>query len=352
MGLAKELSHAPRDWLRKVRKHARQLRPARTVPVDGNLKLPHFASLGALGHVPQAARGRLLQCLLSSRFAPARPATAEVCEIASLGDYRSAYARLAILLDRSGATPAPGELEFLEAVTNRPRRYEGTVGPADYLFLTACISILAPRRVIELGTLTGFSAGIIAAALQRKSHQHDASWVDTIDLEAKCPIDETRPTGFEIAEAFPELASRIRLHVPHDASVVSRLAERAELELVFIDAGHAHPHPLLDLLQLAPYVRGGGWVILHDIQLGTMGRKWKEADQPCPRGAPFGVEWLFDFCPFRKISGGNIGAIQMPEDKSELIPFALRLMTLPSEVAEPAADCLRRAILKSFAELL
>ncbi len=269
-----------------------------------------------------------------------------------MGDYPSAYARLASVLGRSGTTPAPGEMEFLESVVNRPSRYEGTIGPGDYFFLTAFISILAPPRVVELGTLTGFSAGIIAAALQRRSDLHDATWVDTIDLKPKCPIDETRPTGFEIAEAFPEFASLVRLHVPHDASFVRQLAKRAELELVFIDAGHAHPHPLLDLLQLAPYVRGGGWMIFHDIQLGTMGRKWREADQACPWGAPFGVEWLFDFCPFRKISGGNIGAIQVPHDKGELIPFALRLMTLPFEVAGKGADCMRRAILESFAELL
>ncbi|HEV3148042.1 MAG TPA: class I SAM-dependent methyltransferase [Chthoniobacterales bacterium] len=90
---------------------------------------------------------------------------------------------------------------------------------------------------------------------------------------AQCAANRTRPTGFEIAELFPELVSMIHLHTPADSSVVSQLAGRDELELAFIDADHRHPLPLLDLLRLAPCVRGNGWILLHDIQLGTIGRK-------------------------------------------------------------------------------
>ena len=256
------------------------------------------------------------------------------------------------MLGRSGASPPAGELEFLQSLLDRPTRYPGTIPPADYLFLTAFVSILAPRRVIEIGTLTGFSAAIIAAALRRRHPEDNASWVDTIDVKAICPVDEARPTGFEVAESFPELASAVRVHVPHDSSIVRELAQRDELELVFIDNGHSHPQPLLDLLRLAPFVRSGGWMVLHDIELGTCGRNAAEAGQAFPHGTPYGAEWLFSYWPFRKISGGNIGAVQLPHDKSALVPFALRLMSMPFEISEGGARAMRRSLYQTFAELL
>jgi predicted O-methyltransferase YrrM len=283
-----------------------------------------------------------------SASAPA-PST-EVCEINSLAEFESGYARLAVMLGRAGKTPPPGELEFLRAMVNRPPRYLGTISAADYFFLTAFISILAPQRVVEIGTLTGFSGAIIAAALRRQPGEE--RWVDTIDLRAKCFIDETRPTGFDIAESFPELASMIRLHIPHDSAVVSKLAQPDELEVAFIDASHLHPFPLLDLLRLAPYTRDGGWIVLHDIQLGTMGRKAKGTDETLRWGAADGAEWLFESWPFRKISGGNIGAVQLPNEKSALIPFALRLMSRPYEIKGGSAQAVHRELHRSFEALV
>src|SRR5207244_870773 len=135
---------------------------------------------------------------------------------------------------------------------------------------------------------------------------------------------------------------------PHDCSIVSELAERDELEIVFIDADHRHPAPLLDLLRLAPYMRRGGWSVLHDIRLGTIGRAASEAGHTSRWGTAYGAEWLFDCWPFRKISGGNIGAIQLPDEKSELVPFALRLMSLPFEIEDKRARGARRALHRSF----
>jgi hypothetical protein len=165
-------------------------------------------------------------------------------------------------------------------------------------------------------------------------------------------IDETRSTGFEIIELFPELASMIRLHIPHDSSIVSELAERDELEFVFIDADHRHPMPLLDLLRLAPYMKPGGWILLHDTRLGTMGREASKNSPTSSWVTAHGPEWLFDYWPFRKISGGNIGAIQLPDDKRVLIPFALRLMSMPFEIEDRHERTIRRAVHRTFERLI
>jgi predicted O-methyltransferase YrrM len=343
----RELSHAARDWLRKLRKTGRAFFKIDQAAA-AIVRLPIVILLVAVRSAPRGYRLKIFRRSITSLFAPPSAEPVEVCEINSLADFDSAYARLATMLGKTGKTPSAGELTFLESIGKRRIYYRGTIGPSDYLFLTAFISILEPQRVVEVGTLTGFSAGVIAAALRRR---HGPSWVDTIDINAECAIDRTRRTGFEIAELFPDLLSMIRLHIPCDSSFASQIARRDEVRIVFIDADHRHPRPLLDLLRLTPYVQSGGWILLHDIQWGTIGHRAVEAGQTLRWGASYGAEWLFERWPFRKISGGNIGAVQLPEHKSKLIPFALRMMSIRLETTEKQARSVRRAVYESLAAL-
>jgi predicted O-methyltransferase YrrM len=348
----RELSHAARDWLRRIRKLLTRLFFTPAIRRDRRLRLPPGILLDAVRNAPEGRRRRLLHHIRAARSVMFPHVSAELCEINSLANFERAYTDLAAKLGRAGKTVPPDELEFLRSVVSRRRMYYPmTIGVRDYLFLTAFISILAPARVIEIGTLTGFSAAIIAGALRRQHRENTAVWVDTIDIRPDCAIDETRPTGFEINESFPELASMIRLHVPHDSSVVSNLVKRDELEVAFIDGDHRHPMPLLDLLRLAPYMRSGGWIILHDLGLGTTGQKSTQTGQGI-RVTPSGPEWLFVHWPFRKISGGKIGAVQLPDEKAALIPFALRLMSIPFETTGRTARMARRGLYESFAELI
>ena len=316
------------------------------------MKISLSQCLSIIRDAPRGYRGRLARRLLGSFPDLPQASTAEDCEFTSLVDYQKDYARLATLLGREGKTPPAGEEEFLHSMIHRSPSYRGSIGIGDYFFLTAFVSILAPQRVIEIGTLTGFSAAIIAAALGRQHGQGSGAVVDTIDAFSQCIIDETRPTGFEIQTLIPDFASMVRLHVPHDATFVAELARPNELEIVFIDADHRHPSVLRDVLSVAPYIRTGGWVILHDIQLGTMGRQMKERGESLPQATPFGAEWLFDRWPFRKFSGGQIGAIELPLRKDVIIPFALELMQAPFEVTGKSAQRIRRALYASFADLL
>jgi predicted O-methyltransferase YrrM len=347
----RELSHVLRDALRKMRKSVRRsLRVDRAIAAV--LRRPHVILIGAIRHAPTRSRMRILRHGIQSLAAASRRKAVELCKISSLAEFESRYAHLAEILGHAGKTPAPGEVEFLASIAQRRKYYPGAIAPDDHFFLTAFVSVLAPRRVVEIGTLGGFSAGIIAATLARQHRTAGASWVDTIDIHAQCAADRTRPTGFEIAELFPELVSMIRLHVPHDASFLVQLSRRHELEIAFIDADHRHPQPLLDLLRLAPFVRGGGWIVLHDIQLGTITRERIEAGQITGWEPIYGAEWLFDRWPFRKIGGGNIGAVQLPEQTRALIPFALRMMSIRFETAEKQARPTRRALYESLGQLV
>lgn len=315
-----------------------------------------------------APSGRRLEVIQKIKHACANPLPAarpcfDIGEFQSFEQFEFKYRQLATELGYPGKIPAPGELDFLHAMVDLDDvRYPGGIGSRDYFFLTCLVSILAPRRVVEIGTLTGFSAAIIAAAIDRQHRHADGAGlpagrrqeitVETIDYHTHCVIDETKEVGFEIPNLIPDLASSVRIHTQRESDYVRELAAHDEFGLAFIDADHRHPWPLLDVLRLAPYVASGGWIGLHDIQLGTFGTELKEAGKSLESGTPYGAEWLFDRWPFRKIRSFQIGAIEIPSRKDALIPFALSLVDEPFEVTGKAANRLRRSLYQSFADLV
>lgn len=306
----------------------------------------------AVHNAPRGFRLTLLRALVPFVFTPApQPAPADVCEFHSLEDYSSTYTRLAHLLGRPEQVPASGEIDFLRSIQNRGLHYAGAIGSSEYFFLTAVASILAPVRAVEIGTSSGFSSALLAAALHRRHPQVRAPLVDTIDLHSRYLVDQTKPIGFEIPDLLPQLPDAVRVHTSRESDFIRELARRDELAFVFIDADHQHPWPILDLLRVAPSVRNAGWVLLHDIQLGTMGVNAKENGKPLAYGAPFGAEWLFSQWPFSRIAGGNIGAVQLPLNKIEIVPIALKLMALPFEMGSPSHRRMSQALYRALVEL-
>ena len=320
------------------------------------LKLCFSDYLQLIRHAPAGRRFDLMRTVRTLRSAPPAsepPRYLDIGEFKSFEQFEIKYRQLAEELGRPGKIPPPGEMDFLHAMVDLDDvRYPGGIGSRDYFFLTALVSILAPRRVVEIGTLTGFSTAIIAAAIHRQHGRQDGITVDTIDTHTVCSIDQTRPIGFEIAELVPDLVSAIRIHTGRESDCVRELARRDEFGLAFIDADHRHPWPLLDVLRLAPFLESGGWILLHDIQLGSYGVAEQEAGRGLEGGTPYGAEWLFDRWPFRKIRSFHIGAIKLPAQKEVLVPFALQLMKQPFEVQGKAASRARRALHQSFVDLL
>jgi predicted O-methyltransferase YrrM len=305
-----------------------------------------------------APAGRRSEVLRKVRRSLRESAVASSARYFDVGEFRNweqfeiKYRQLAEELGYPGKIPAPGEVEFLHAMVDlEDVRYPGGIGSRDYFFLTCLVSILAPRRVIEIGTLTGFSTAIIAAAIYRQHGKLNTITVDTIDSHTHCSIDKSRPIGFEIPELIPDLVSTVRVHTGRESDLVREIAKPGEFGLAFIDADHRHPWPLLDVLRLARYLQPRSWILLHDIQLGTYGQAERAAGRQPEAGTPYGAEWLFERWPFRKIRSFHIGAIELPPDTSALIPFALDLMDQPFEVTGKTARRLRATLYRSFAEL-
>ena len=266
-------------------------------------------------------------------------------EFHNYDEYAPNYEKLAIALGRPGREPQEHELPLIQRlIQGRPAR-QGSLTLADTLFLAAVTSIIAPERVIEVGTGTGFSSALIAAMLFRPGSPPVKARVQTIDAHTCYRCDESIPIGGDIATLIPEFASAVQVHAPHQSDFANQLANPNELQLGFIDADHQHPCPLLDLLHLSRVIQPGGWIVLHDIALGTLALAAKRRGNPLPFPGQFGAEWLFQKWAFRKITSGNIGAVQLPDHKRHIRRVVKTLINLPFEIAEQGHRRFRREIM-------
>ncbi len=300
--------------------------------------------------MPRGVRWPLVRRLAPFLCRTPRGANGAVLEFVAPVDYARGHGEVARLLERPAKPPPASEAEFLASLLESANAYPGSIGPSDSMFLTAVVGVLAPVRVIELGTASGFSAAVIAAALARQGVA--GARVDTIDLHPRYYADPARPVGYAVEELVPALVPMVRMHTPHGAEFAAQIADRDTVALAFIDANHQHPCPVLDLLLLAPVLKSRGWVLLHDVRLGTLGREAREAGREMEFDTPFGAEWLYEEWPWRKFRGQNIGAIQLPDDKAAIIAVALQLMERPFETSIGSHRGLTRDLHQSFPALL
>lgn len=128
-----------------------------------------------------------------------------------------------------------------------PRMCSGHTQGRILRMLTA---IVQPRRVIELGTFTGYSALCMAEGMAPDGEVH------TIEID-----DEMEP---ELTELFsqPREGARITLHTGDALEIIPRL--EGEWDMAFIDANKRHYTDYYELL--LPRMRRGG-IILADNTL-------------------------------------------------------------------------------------
>jgi Methyltransferase domain len=269
------------------------------------------------------------------------------CEIRSYQEYEFGYRKLANALGRAGSKPAPRELELLRLLIDRRTNPAGSLGLADCLFMTAFVSVIRPRRMIEIGTGSGFSSAVLACAMDPAGANSCKPCVDTLDAHATYFGDRELPVGFEIPRLIGEFPGSVRVHAPRQSDYIGNLASPNELETAFIDANHQHPCPLLDLLRIVPYVRSAGWILLHDIRLGTLVEEFRKNGVQVAFEAVYGAEWLFEEWPWTKIDGGNIGAIQLPTERKAICGPMRRLMKRPFETCEQSYRPLRDEVGKA-----
>ncbi len=117
--------------------------------------------------------------------------------------------------------------------------------------LEMLVRMMRPKRVLEIGTFTGYSALSIVRGLD------DGAYIDTIEVD-----DELEEIA---ARFFAESAygSRIRQHVGSALDVVPRLGEC--YDMVFIDGDKREYPAYYDMLMDGGYVHSGTMLLADNI---------------------------------------------------------------------------------------
>lgn len=127
--------------------------------------------------------------------------------------------------------------------------------------LSMLSQMIQPKRILELGTFTGYSALCLAEGLSRDGKlltiEHNDELEDMIRRNLSLsPLGEK--VELVIGDAKEELR-QLGERAPHDASVIGAPAEARGFDLVFIDADKKEYCDYLDLV--LPLMRQGGWIL-------------------------------------------------------------------------------------------
>ncbi len=130
--------------------------------------------------------------------------------------------------------------------TNHARMLSGSVQGE---LLRLLVKMSGARRILELGTFTGYSTICLASALPEDGH------LDTLELNDE--LEDLILEGFERAG----VGDRVSLHIG-DCKETLALMSR-QYDLVFIDANKREYCKYYELV--FPLVRPGGWILADNV---------------------------------------------------------------------------------------
>ena len=220
----------------------------------------------------------------------------------------------------------------------RAKWVTGTVSLNDARFLFHAATQARVSHVVELGTGSGFTAGLLCYALHlnhRSGNIGPDFDIVTYDASLTWYDDSKRRVGDAAREQLsPALLRRITFRNPATALDIARDYAADSIEFLFIDANHRHPWPALDLIALLDALRPGATVVLHDINLPLVKPEFQD----------WGAKYLFDGLETTKdVPYGrrvpNIGRFMIPEDKARLKAQILDVLVRHKWDEDPRVTC-------------
>ena len=152
------------------------------------------------------------------------------------------------------SSPQGEALDWLQKQTNiRTNHARMLSGPVQGRFLKMIVEMCGARRVLELGSFTGYSGICLASGLQEDGH------LDTLEINDE--LEDLILEGFSRAG----LRERISLHIGDCLETLKRFREegREPYDLVFIDANKRDYPEYYELV--FDLVRPGGWILADNV---------------------------------------------------------------------------------------
>lgn len=146
----------------------------------------------------------------------------------------------------SHISPEPEHLQRLYRHTHLTHLYPRMCsGHLQGRLLSMLVSMIRPRRILELGTFTGYSALCLAETLPEGGEVHTVELDDEMEEELEA-LFASSPGG-----------ERVKLHIGDAMQVIPTLGD--DWDLVYIDANKRDYTAYLDLL--LPRLRPGSFII-------------------------------------------------------------------------------------------
>ena len=152
------------------------------------------------------------------------------------------------------SSPQGEALDWLQKQTNiRTNHARMLSGPVQGRFLKMIVEMCGARRVLGLGSFTGYSGICLASGLPEDGH------LDTLEINDE--LEDLILEGFSRAG----LRERISLHIGDCLETLKRFREegREPYDLVFIDANKRDYPEYYELV--FDLVRPGGWILADNV---------------------------------------------------------------------------------------
>jgi predicted O-methyltransferase YrrM len=140
----------------------------------------------------------------------------------------------------------------------------GLVNAAGLALFRLLIPSIAAKNVVEIGTNKGWTAYVMAAAMEDAGLDGIVHTVGPYDAERFLPVYETWSENMK---------KHVRFYPENSAAFFQdAIAKHDRFELIFVDGNHDYEFALFDIQCAARVVTPGGYVVIDNIDLSDVHR--------------------------------------------------------------------------------
>ncbi|MDE1156171.1 MAG: class I SAM-dependent methyltransferase [Acidobacteriaceae bacterium] len=148
--------------------------------------------------------------------------------------------------------------------------FGGSITAGDATVIAAIMEMVRPVEMIEIGVAAGFSSAFILAYAAVSGLVKDRTYLHSIDLNVE--LKPGQLVGNYVRENYPALLPFWDFNTRQTSATM--LDKTFDIKLhgdgpvvAFVDGGHEHPWPLIDIIYLYHKLPRGSWVVMQDVQM-------------------------------------------------------------------------------------
>jgi len=200
---------------------------------------------------------------------------------------------------------------------------------SERLFLNGIIRKARPKKIVEYGVSAGGSAAVILNAIK----DIPGAKLYSLDYAKRYYRDSSKLVGWMIPEKFPHLADKWEcLSGGVCCQFLDQITNNGKdkIDVCLLDTVHQNPGEFLNILEVLPYMKQNGIIVMHDTALHTLGSDTEYTVTCCICLNTLNGRQiiLWDETPPRPIIS-NIGAIILDDNIAEMLYPLFTNLSLP-----------------------